>query len=144
MRKDPASDILNKIENAEKEIAEIKEELMELKKGALLGGKDTSEDSTDAHIDYSLNERAFIKEYSSGFNGQRYFTLILAYLAEGKEAVPIGLLQIKKVWKNCAGIIGIPFAWIYSTRAKEDGWADVSKQTQASYVLGKHWKKIFK
>ena len=128
----------------EKEIAEIKERLAKLEKAVFETGAVatvTNNDSSD--LDFSLNERAFIKKYSSGFNGQKFFALITAYLAKGKAGVPVDLLQIKSTWKSCAGMIGVPYASTFSTRAKENGWTDSSKETRGSYVLGKHWQDIF-
>lgn len=95
------------------------------------------------NLDFSINERAFIKKYSSGFNGQKYFALIVAYITAGKEATSVDLLQIKAIWKSCSGVIGVPYASIFSTRAKESGWVDSPKDARGSYVLGKHWKDIF-
>lgn len=128
----------------EKDITEIKERLEKLEKAVF--GDGAQEAPTIAKIgelDFSLNQRAFIKRYSAGFNGQKFFVLILAYLSGGKELAPINLSQIKTVWKSCAGIIGEPYASTYSTRAKENSWADAVKDTRASYMLGKHWQDIF-
>jgi hypothetical protein len=129
----------------EKEITEIKERLEKLEKAVFAKSVVASTVTAGASgLDFSLNERAFIKKYSSGFNGQEFFTLISAYLAKGKEDVPVDLLRIKSVWKSCSGMIGVPYASTFSTRAKENGWVDSSKETRASYILGKHWKDIFK
>jgi hypothetical protein len=95
-------------------------------------------------LDFTLNERAFIKKYSSDFNGQEVFTLIVAYLSGGREADHVDLSRIKTVWQSCKGIIGISYARTYSTRAKENGWVDAVKDSKGSYLLGKHWQDIFK
>jgi hypothetical protein len=127
----------------EKEIKEIKERLKKLEK-AVFSDKmhEVSIVQKTENLDFSLNERAFIKKYSSGFNGQKFFTLITAYLVEGQEATPVDLSQIKKIWKSCSGIVGAPYASIFSTRAKENGWVDASKEARGSYVLDKHWRDI--
>ena len=126
----------------EKEIAGIKERIEKLE-AAVFGDNAKSPKGLSVDgLDFSLNQRAFIKKYSSGFNGQEFFVLILAYLVSGKESTPIDLLQIKTTWKSCSGIIGQPYASIFSTRAKENGWADAAKNTRGSYVLGKQWKDI--
>lgn len=129
----------------EKDITEIKERLEKLEK-AVFGGhiKETPAPAKVGQMDFSLNQRAFIKKYSSGFNGQEFFALILAYLSEGKEFTPVDLSQIKTVWKSCVGIIGVPYASIFSTRAKENEWTDARKDVRGSYVLGKYWQDIFK
>lgn len=129
----------------EKEIIEIKERLEKLEKAVFSREINSVPTAVPTEgLDFSLNERAFIKKYSSGFNGQEFFTLITAYLCSGKEGVSVELLRIKSTWKSCSGMIGVPYASIFSTRAKENGWVDSSKDTRASYVLGKHWKDIFK
>lgn len=129
----------------EKEIAEIKERLAKLEKAVFETSSVTpATNDSSSDLDFSLNERAFIKKYSSGFNGQKFFALITAYLAQGKSGVPVDLLQIKSIWKSCAGMIGVPYASTFSTRSKENGWTDSSKETRGSYVLGKHWQDIFK
>ncbi|MDP3901040.1 MAG: hypothetical protein Q8Q38_01755 [bacterium] len=129
----------------EKEITEMKERLEKLEKAVFGAGTiDVVSTVNTPALDFSLNERAFIKRYSAGFNGQEFFTLIAGYLSGGKDDVPVDLLKIKSVWKSCSGMIGVPYASTFSTRAKENGWVDSSRETRASYVLGKHWKDIFK
>ena len=131
--------------NMEKELIEFKERLMRLEKAVF--GSGTKENPTAAKIselDFSLNQRAFIKKYSAGFNGQEFFALILGYLSGGKELTPVDLSKIKLVWKSCLGIIGAPYASTFSTRAKENGWVDSAKDARGSYVLGKHWRDVFK
>ncbi len=129
----------------EKEISEIKERLAKLEKAVFETGAGAVVTSNDTYdLDFSLNERAFIKKYASGFNGQKFFALITAYIAQGKVGVPVDLLQIKSTWKSCVGMIGVPYASTFATRSKENGWTDASKETRGSYVLGKHWQEIFK
>jgi len=129
----------------EKEIIEIKKRIERLEKVIFrekIGDAITTTNISD--LDFSLNERAFVKKYSTGFNGQEFFTLITGYLSKGKNETPVSLLLIKDTWKSCSGIIGAPYASTFSTRAKENGWVDSSKETRGSYVLGKHWQDIFK
>jgi hypothetical protein len=129
----------------EKDIAEIKDRLEKLEKAVFGDGpKEPLGKEKNGDLDFSLNERAFIKKYSTGFNGQEFFVLISAYLSKGKESTPIDLSQIKTVWRSCLGIIGLPYASIFSTRAKENGWVDAIKEARGSYVLGKHWEGIFR
>lgn len=129
----------------EKEIIEIKERLEKLEKAIFVGTTVNTAAIVDvSSLDYSLNERAFLKRYSSGFNGQEFFTLICAYLVGGKENTHLTLIEVKSVWKRCSGIIGIPYSSTFSTRAKERGWIDSSKGTRGSYVLSKYWGDIIK
>ena len=128
----------------EKEIIEIKKRLEKLEKVIFSGGKTALKeiDTGTPDLDFSLNSRAFVKKYSSGFNGKEFFVLILAYLAKGNETVVVSLKQIRTTWEDCSGIIGTPYASMFLTRAKENGWTDPS--TRGSYVLGKYWRDIFK
>ena len=128
-----------------KDIIEIKNRLDKLEK-AVFGGEVEGVVFTrkNGDLDFTLNDRAFIKKYSSDFNGQEVFTLISAYLSGGKEAVQVDVSRIKTVWESCKGIIGFSYASIFSTRAKENGWVDAIKDSRGTYVLGKHWQDIFK
>ncbi len=92
-------------------------------------------------LDFSLNERAFLKKYFFKFNGQQTFALICAALSKGKTDTPINLSGIKKTWKNCQGIIKYPYSSIYSTRAKENNW--VVPGNKATYSIRPSWIEIF-
>lgn len=136
--------ILERNKNMKDEIIKIKERLERLEKIVFAQEASIVQTTNNKTIfDFSLNKRAFIKKYSPGFNGQKFFTLIVAYLVGGKEAVLVDLAQIKKIWKNCSGVIGSPYASIFSTRAKENGWVDAPKEARGSYILSKHWLDIF-
>jgi hypothetical protein len=100
----------------------------------------------DGAFDFTLNERAFVKRYSEGanarsLNGQQTFVLLCSYLAEGKDGIPVGLVDIRNLWGKCLGIIGSPFRRIYATRAKDNGWVDTSKDLKATYVLRNSWRQ---
>ncbi|MCD4761227.1 hypothetical protein K8R42_05005 [bacterium] len=125
------------------EIIKIKERLEKLEEAVFTKNVDIPSTTDGVSIDYSLNERAFIKKYASGFSGQQFFTLITTYIAKGKGMTQVDLLEIKRIWNSCFGIIKIPYASIFSTRAKENSWVDALKETRGSYVLGKNWQEIF-
>ncbi len=128
----------------DKEITEILRRLEKLEQAVFQNEAPTMrQENGHGGIDYSLNERAFIKRYAHDLNGQEVFTLILAYLAGGKELVPINRSQIVAAWKRCGGKIPIIFSSMFSTRAKENGWVNVSEEKRGSYVLDKHWREIF-
>lgn len=91
--------------------------------------------------DFSLNERAFVKRYFLKFNGQETFALICSFLSKGETDLPIDLAAVKKLWKNCQGVIGYPFSSMYSTRAKERGWVTPAKK--GAYSLQPSWIEIF-
>ena len=127
------------------DLTEIRDRLDRLEKAvfaANLGDGPVTADA--ATLDFSLNERAFIKKYSAGFNGQEFFTLITAYVSQGQEGVSVALQDIKTTWQRCAGMIGVPYASIFATRAKENSWVDSARGTKGSYALGKHWCDIQK
>ena len=131
----------------DKELTEIKERLRKLEKvvfGERIERKGPTKIGVDQILDFSLNDRAFIKKYSSGFNGHEFFTLICSYLAKGKNDAVVELLKTKETWKGCLGIIGLPYSSIFSTRAKENSWVDVVKDARGSYILGKYWQDVFK
>jgi len=131
-----------------KELTEIKKRLRKLEKAVF--GKYTERKDTvkigrsDQNLDFSLNDRAFIKKYSSGLNGQEFFTLICSYLSKGKKDVVVELSKIKEIWKSCLGVIGLSYHSMFSTRAKESSWVNAVKNARSSYMLGKHWQDIFK
>ncbi|MAQ77344.1 hypothetical protein CL684_02360 [Candidatus Campbellbacteria bacterium] len=125
------------------EISKIKERLDKLE-SVVFSKKENSlhSFSQSTNIDFSLNERAFIKRYSSNLgNGQEFTTLIVAYLSEGKEATQISSQEIKKVWERCSGLIGIPFQSIFTTRAKGNGWINPLEK-RGFYELGNSWLQI--
>lgn len=124
------------------EIKQINERLKKLEEAVFNTAVKETNTKSNA-FDFSLNERAFLKKYSSNFNGQQSFALICAYLAQGRKDVEIALSKIKDIWMSCAGVIGCPYSSIFSTRAKENGWVDVMKEKKGSYLLGKNWQDIF-
>jgi hypothetical protein len=99
------------------------------------------DDCNSNGFDFTLNDRPFMKRYAVGLNGQQSFVLICCYLAKGKESVPIGLEQIKKVWENCEGILGYPYRSTFSTRAKDIGWIDAVKDMKATFALRTSWRE---
>jgi hypothetical protein len=128
----------------DKEITEILRRLEKLEQAVFQNEAPAiRQENGNGGIDFSLNERAFIKRYAHGLNGQEVFTLILAYLAGGKELVPINRSQIVAVWKRCEGKIPVIFSSMFSTRAKENGWVNISEEKRGSYVLDKQWREMF-
>ena len=128
------------------EIKKIIERLDKLENAVFGQEAPKQQNTSKSHkgLDFSSNERAFIKKYSSSkFTGQEHFALICAYLAKGKVGEAVKLDDIKGVWKRCAGVMNnLPYSSIYSTRAKENEWVDVSTE-RGVYLLGKGWQEIF-
>ena len=92
-------------------------------------------------IDFSINERAFVKRYTTDKSGPKKFTLLLAYLAKGEVDKNIELSEIKKHWGKMTSktLLG-KFNMFYPNDAKTRGWID-SKE-YGSYNLTNEWKAI--
>jgi uncharacterized protein YkuJ len=99
----------------------------------------TSDVKTD--IDFSINERAFVKRYTTDKSGPKKFTLLLAYLAKGEIDKNIELSEIKKHWGKMTSkaLLG-KFNMFYPNDAKTRGWID-SKE-YGNYNLTNEWKTI--
>lgn len=92
-------------------------------------------------IDFSLNERAFVKRYATSKSGPKKFTLLIAYLAAGKVDKNIELKDIRTLWKKMSAknMLG-KFNMFFPSDAKTRGWVDSKKY--GSYCLTKEWKKV--
>lgn len=100
-----------------------------------------SKGTTGRDIDFSLNERAFVKRYVVGKSGPKRFTLLLAYLSKGEVNKNVELGEIKKHWNKMAAktLLG-EFNMFYPNDAKTRGWID-SKE-YGSYNLTNEWKNV--
>ena len=92
-------------------------------------------------VDFSINERAFVKRYMVDKSGPKKFTLLLSYLVKGEVDKNVELSEIKKHWgkmsaKNMLG----KFNMFYPNDAKNRGWID-SKE-YGKYNLTNEWKNI--
>lgn len=92
-------------------------------------------------IDFSINERAFVKRYATDKSGPKKFTLLLAYLAKGEIEKNIELSEIKKYWGKMTSkaLLG-KFNMFYPNDAKTRGW--VGSKEYGSYNLTNEWKVI--
>lgn len=96
--------------------------------------------STDK-LDYGQNSRVFFRNnVKTTMNGQKKFTLLVAYLANGKENQAVLKKDIEKLWKDVKIFVGGDCKNIYGTRAKDDEYLDSFKI--GVYTLGKKWKNI--
>jgi len=100
--------------------------------------KKKKETISNGDLDFSLNERAFVKRYASGKSGPKKFTILLAYLSDGQIGTNIQLSDIKKRWNKMKSLLG-KFNMFYSNEAKNKGWVD-SKE-YGKYSLTKEWKE---
>jgi len=98
------------------------------------------ESAPSGDLDFSLNERAFVKRYRTNKSGPKKFTLLLAYLAKGQVDKNIGLSEIKKRWDKMKGrsLLGA-FNMFYPIEAKTQGW--VNSKERGAYSLSKQWKE---
>ncbi len=132
MTNDNLAQIITRIEKLEKVVfrSDMKEKKLPAK---------TSNIKMD--IDFSINERAFVKRYATDKSGPKKFTLLLAYLAKGEMDKNIELSEIKKHWGKMTSkaLLG-KFNMFYPNDAKTRGWID-SKE-YGSYNLTNEWKAI--
>lgn len=94
-------------------------------------------------IVFTKPERAFVKTYANGMNGQKKFVLLVAYLAKGEVGKQVELKEIQKRWNKmkAPNLLGMKFNRFYPTVAKENGWVDAPRH--ATYVLTESWEEIF-
>lgn len=92
-------------------------------------------------VDFSINERAFVKRYAVNKSGPKKFALILSYLVKGDADKNTELSEIKKHWSKMSAknMLG-KFNMFYPNDAKNRGWID-SKE-YGKYNLTNEWKNI--
>ncbi|OGF28195.1 hypothetical protein A2303_00345 [Candidatus Falkowbacteria bacterium RIFOXYB2_FULL_47_14] len=93
-------------------------------------------------LKFNQNERPFFKQnVVKKMNGQKKFTLVVAYLAEGKINKQVKLTEVEKTWKKAKKFILTEFHSEYGTRAKDEEYLLSPKQ--GVYTLADSWKNIF-
>lgn len=109
--------------------------------GKALKTKEKKGTTSSIDINFSLNERAFVKRYATSKSGSKKFTLLIAYLAAGKVDKNIELNDIRTLWKKMSAknMLG-KFNMFFPSDAKTRGWVDSKKY--GSYCLTKEWKKV--
>lgn len=92
-------------------------------------------------INFSLNERAFVKRYAADKSGPKKFTLLLAYLAKGEVGKSIKVGEIRKHWGKMSArqLLG-KFNRFYPNDAKTKGW--INPKEHGSYALTKEWENV--
>lgn len=94
------------------------------------------------NIDFSINERAFVKRYALDKSGPKKFTLLLAYLVNGEVDKSFKLSEIRKCWEKklaAKNMLG-KFNMFYSNDAKNRGW--VNSKGRGKYNLTGEWKNV--
>lgn len=131
MTSDNLTKIITRIEKLEKAVfgSNVKKNIMASKRTS---GQD---------IDFSLNERAFVKRYAADKSGPKKFTLLLAYLSKGEINKNVELSEIRKYWNKMATktLLG-KFNRFYPNNAKTHGWID-SKE-YGNYNLTNEWQNV--
>ena len=129
MSKEDLSQIIQRIERLEKVVF------------GKVGSKLKQEGNTDTpiEINFSLNERAFVKRYAAGKSGPEKFTIMVAYLAKGKVGENVKLSDIKEHWNKMKtkSLLG-KFNMFYSNEAKIHGWVDT--ESRGIYKLTNEWR----
>ncbi len=92
-------------------------------------------------IDFSINERPFVKRYAVDKSGPKKFTLLLAYLVKGEVDKSFELSDIKNRWNKMSAknMLG-KFNMFYPNDAKNRGWVD-SKE-YGKYNLTNEWENV--
>jgi len=128
----------------EQDLSEIIVRIKKLEKAVFGDGgvkKKRSQYTIPVDVDFSLNERAFVKRYTPGKSGAKKFTLLVAYLAAGKIDKDIELSEVRTRWNRMSAkkLLG-KFNMFFTSDAKNNGWVDSKKY--GSYCLTKEWKKV--
>lgn len=123
-------------------LAEIIKRVEKLESAVFGNGKNKVLPKTSAHnIDFSINERVFVKRYAIDKSGPKKFTLLLAYLVKGEIDKNFDLSEIKNRWNKMSAknMLG-KFNMFYPNDAKNRGWVD-SKE-YGKYNLTNEWKNV--
>jgi len=138
MTNNNSTKIMVKLEKLEKRIEKLERAVFNYK---VREDTTTLKKTTAKNINFSLNERTFVKRYVIGKSGPKRFTLLLAYLSKGETNKNIELSEIKKRWnKMTAKILLGKFNMFYPNDAKTRGWVD-SKE-YGTYNLTNEWKNV--
>jgi len=87
--------------------------------------------------DFALPIRAFAKRFGIGRSGHELFTLLVAHLARGKQEAEVSLDDVRSEWARVKGVVGLGFATMYASRAKDKAW--VNDQGRGKYTLLPDW-----
>lgn len=93
-------------------------------------------------LDFSLNERAFVKKHARAMSGPKKFVLLVAYLAKGDPKKEVTLKDVKKNWNKMtsSSLLGGKFNSFYTNTAKENGW--INTPSKGVYTLRQSWKEV--
>lgn len=126
-------------------LTEIIKRIEKLEEAVFGDGKNKTKSASKIlthNIDFSINERAFVKRCAISKSGPKKFTLLLAYFAKGEVDKNIKLREIKEYWEkkmSAKNMLG-KFNMFYPNDAKNHGWVD-SKE-HGKYNLTNEWKNV--
>ncbi|MDD5773695.1 MAG: hypothetical protein PHX78_09560 [bacterium] len=131
MKEHEIMEILKRIDRLEKAIFSSEKKKTTVKEKRVLG----------SDINFSLNERTFVKRYACDKSGPKKLTLLLAYFTKGALDKSIELADIKKLWNKMKTktLLGT-FNMFYTSEAKTKGWIDSKKY--GYYNLTNEWKNV--
>jgi len=94
-------------------------------------------------LDFSRNERNFVKLHAGGMNGEKKFALLVARMAKGETKVDVKTKDVETAWNKMKSkdLLGSPYNGKYATVAKGNGWVDSRKY--GTYHITNSWKEIF-
>ncbi len=91
--------------------------------------------------DFSKPIRHVMKTYAEKMNGQKRFTLMVAYFSKGKPGTKITVETVQDAWGKMTKLLG-KYNSGYSVWAKDNGWVDSTESKV--YFLTPEWKAILK
>ncbi len=132
MKKDKYSLLEKRIDRLESEVF----------KKTMLNNNKVKKAIKTKNLDFSINIRAFVKQYAPKKSGGKKFVLILAFLTKGEVKKDIKLTDITKRWNKMSAknLLGCKFNNFYPNDAKTKGWVDSKKY--GAYCLTDSWKEI--
>lgn len=140
----PAEQILQKLQSARQVIDDCIELLSAAPASASTKPvKVRAQKTARPSLNFSLNERNFIRTHGKGLSGPKKFVLLLAREAKGKVGVEIELDVLRTKWNKMTSkpLMGYKFNLFYPNDAKTRGWIDSTKP--GSYHLCDTWMEIF-
>jgi len=135
--KDEVALIIDRIENLEKRFDTLEKAMLGHSKRRKRPHQKKPTLTND--LNYSVNEKAFIKRYAFTKSGPKKFTILVAYLANGNVEENVRLREIVKRWNKMKSLLG-QFNRFFPNEAKTQGWVDSKKH--GSYNITNEWKKV--
>lgn len=101
--------------------------------------REGTQNSSSVKVNFSIPMRAFIKTHARTLSGPKKFALLVAYLSKDNPKIAVPFADIESNWNKMTGLLG-KYNPAHSTRAKDSGWVDSTKQ--GFYVIVPGWEAI--